>query len=408
MLIHWIWFAERKLPDRLKYSLLERYGSAEAIYNEDPVCFLALGAGKDSLQVLADKSLAGAQNILEKCDENHIAVLSLADAEYPDRLRNIYDPPIVLYCKGKLPEIDNEVAIGIVGTRDASLYGLTVAKKLGYQVAAGGGLVVSGMARGNDCAAMEGALLAGRPVIGVLGTGADVCYPKRCSHVYEGTIRYGCIVSEYPPGTGADGWHFPRRNRIISGLCCGTVVVESPENGGGLITAAHAREQGRDVFAVPGNVDVAACVGSNRLLRDGAIAVSCGWDILSEYTMAYPGRLSESSAQMPPPDCPKKPENPQASAPKKEKKSARVDSANKKTIDKPTTTAYIDPASVLGKLTEAEQQAVRPLLNGERLVDDVIAESGISAGRMLALLTVLEIKGIISRLPGKRICLKDR
>lgn len=406
MLQHWIWLAELNIPERRKRELLERYGTAEAIFSEDISQYL--GLPESERQALGQKSLDSANQILDICDEKRIAVLSLQDREYPDRLRNIFDPPIVLYCKGKLPDVDSSLTIGMVGTRKASAYGLTTARKLGYQVAAGGGTVVSGMARGIDSAAMDGALLAGKKVIGVLGTGVDVCYPKSSQKIYEQTIHQGCILSEYKPGTGADGWHFPRRNRIISGLSVGTVVIESPEISGSLKTAAFAAEQGRDVFVVPGNVDMPGFVGSNRLLRDGAIAVSSGWDILSEYAHLYPNTLSKTDAQMIPEPAGPIPMQPQDNKVICASSAGSGIMRSKKIIDKPAASAYSDPAGKIDSLSGNEKVIAKLLCDGERLVDDVIAESGISAGKTMAILTMLEIKGIVKRLPGKRICLKGK
>lgn len=398
---YWIWFSELKISDRIKRELIEAYGSAEAIYKEPVLSLRVPSMDAKAQRILTEKSLAEAESILEECENERIAVLTYEDREYPNRLKNIPNPPYVLYCKGQLPAIDDEVTIALVGTRRPSAYGLTIARKLGYQVTSGGGVVVSGMALGVDSAAMEGALLAGGRVIGVLGTGADVCYPASSRKIYEQTIRQGCIISEYPPHSGVEKQNFPRRNRIISGLSCGTVVIEGPERSGSLITANCAREQGRDVFVVPGNVDMPGFVGSNRLLREGAIPVGCGWDILCEYENLYADKLSRSlSGRVPPQvrgsDVPVK----------KEQIPVSKSDAVKKIIDKPTHTAYIDPADIKKKLSADEQKIVECLKAGSMIVDDVISSTGIGTGKMLALLTMLEIKGVITRLPGRQISLR--
>lgn len=407
MLVHWIWLAESKLSARQKYELLKHYGNAEAIYHEDPAQIRVQGIDAAAIKILEDKSLEDANRVLDLCDSKRIAVLKLDDPEYPERLKNIYDPPIVLYCRGKLPNVDEEVAIAMVGTRNASVYGLTAARKLGYQTASGGAVVVSGMARGIDSAALDGALLAGKSVIAVLGTGADVIYPKSSTKIYEQILHQGCIVSEYPPKTGAEPWHFPRRNRIISGLSCGTVVIESPESSGALITAGFARDQGRDVFVVPGNIDMDGFVGSNRLLRDGAIPVGCGWDILCEYAAVYPDKISQPDAKLQPEPKVPEPEAKMTTAKEPEKKAGEAGDG-KKIIDKQAPTPYIDPASLLDRLSASEKLIAQELLEGPVLVDDVIAKTGLPAGKTMAILTMLEIRGIVSRLPGKRICLKSK
>jgi len=230
--------------------------------------------------------------------------------------------------------------------------------------------------------------------------------------------KYGCILSEFAPGTPPVKHHFPKRNRIISGLSNGVLVVEAPEKSGALITARQAADQGRDVFVVPGNIDQPSFVGSNRLLRDGAIAVSSGWDILSEYEALYPGKICRDAGgtqmcgypdevmelsrkeEKPLPKVAQKPRLP-------EEKTNLKKQTEKKAIDKKAATAYIDVNELLPRLSENERSIVLALENGPRLVDDVIAETGLSTGKMLSSLTMLELKGILRRLPGKRIELKS-
>ena len=222
-------------------------------------------------------------------------------------------------------------------------------------------------------------------------------------------------MSEFPPGTPPVKWNFPKRNRIISGMSCGVLVVEAPEKSGALITARCAADQGRDVFVVPGNIDVPTFVGSNRLLRDGAIAVSSGWDILSEYQMQFPDKIrkdtSPSRQSVSAEELQKvtEGEKPLAKVAQKSrifgKKHPPKEIEDKKVIDKADSSLYSDVNDILPKLSEQEQQIVTALQGGERLVDDVIAETGLPAGKVLATLTLLEVKGVVKRLPGKRVCL---
>ena len=218
MLIHWVWLAQCGcVSDYVKMTLLSRFSDPERIY------FAARGEleqteglTEEGMQSLSNKDLSGAQEILDRCLEKNIRLLTWQDAAYPERLKNIPDPPLVLYYKGNLPDFDREALIGVVGTRKASAYGLGIAKRLGYQIGACGGAVVSGAAFGIDSMAMSGALTAGACVVGVLGCGADVVYPASGRGLYADLERYGCILTEYPPGTPPVGYHFPRRNRIIS------------------------------------------------------------------------------------------------------------------------------------------------------------------------------------------------
>ena len=295
MLIHWIWFATRTgMGDKMKCALLSHFEDPEEIYFAPELEFERFEElSPSAVESIMDKDLTPCEEILEQCQEKGIHILSYQDAAYPARLKNIPDPPMVLYYKGTLPRFDELPVIGVVGTRKASVYGMTSAKRLGYQIAACGGCVVSGMATGIDAVAMKGALTAGGTVVGVLGCGADVVYPVSNRWLYADTEKYGCILSEFPPGTAPLGRNFPRRNRIISGLSCGVLVVEAPEKSGALITARLSADQGRDVFVVPANIDVESAKGSNALMRDGAIPVSSGWDILSEYQYQFPGKVRQ-------------------------------------------------------------------------------------------------------------------
>ena len=418
MLLHWIWLSTRPgLNDRIKAEVLRHFQDPEDAYYADPAAYAMVeGMTEEVSQALQDKELKEAKSILEACENQNIGILTYRDAMYPNRLKNIADPPIVLYYKGKLPEFDALPVIAVVGTRDATPYGLKTAKNLGAQISRCGGLVVSGLATGIDAMAMRGALSAGKAVVGLMGCGVDIVYPTYNRSLLLDTQRYGCLLSEFPPGTPPYKWNFPKRNRIISGLSCGVVVVEAPKRSGALITAAQAAEQGRDVFVIPGNVDVEACVGSNALLRDGAIAVSSGWDILSEYVALFPDKIRKDSlpsVQSLYPDeeaavrAAERPEKKVAQKPRFLKnKRAKELPDDKKAIDNEPKAPYSekidtdDPA-----LTADERTILAALAGGERLVDDVIAETGLSSGVVLSTLTLLEVKGAIRRLPGRHVCL---
>ena len=418
MLKYWIWLAHRPgLHDRVKPALLERFSDAEGIYCAGKEAFAGIeGLTREGWEALQDKDLTEAESILKKCEEKRLHILTFADASYPMALKQIPDPPMVLYYKGRLPDLDSNPVIGIVGTRKATAYGLSTARRMGYQIAGYGGIVVSGMAYGIDGIAMNGAIAAGGTVVGVLGCGADVVYPASNRSLFGDTEAFGCILSEFKPGTPPYGHHFPKRNRIISGLSNGVLVVEAPERSGALITAHQAAEQGRDVFVVPGNIDQPSCAGSNLLLREGAIAVSSGWDVMQEYERLYPDKIHRE------PKTP--PENSRREAriipmKSKEKAGAKVAQSavipgkpeklnkdlTKKGIDKGPSAPYSD----LNKkpLSDSEKAIVDALREGQRLVDDVIAQTGLPTGALLTALTTLELKGIPKRLPGKRIMLRE-
>lgn len=404
MLLHWIWLSQcPRLNHAGAMALLAQFGDPEGIY--------LAGEGElrrvpdlrqEALPGLLDKSLDAAEQILRDCYDKGIHILTYRDGAYPGRLHAIGDPPLVLYYRGVLPDFDSEPAIAVVGTRRASPYGLITAKRLGYQIAQCGGLVISGLAAGIDSMAMTGALTQGKPAVGVLGCGADVVYPPRNENLFADVAARGCILTEYPPGTPPQGYHFPRRNRIISGLSCGVLVVEAPEKSGALITAQYALDQGRDVFTVPGNIDVPSCVGSNRLLREGAVAVSSGWEIMEEYATRFPGRIRRfrggQDLDMAPGEIR---EISRSSGDLVAEPRVLPQKKSKISIDKEPAKPYSDQIETDKSLTEDEKALLRPLLQGPLHVDEIIVRSELPAPRALASLTLLEVKGRVRQKPGK-------
>ncbi len=411
MLIYWIWLATRTgLSDRVRKELLEHFRDPEDMYFAAEDAFDHLDKiSREVKDALADKDLSEARQILDQCTRSDIHILTYQDAAYPLRLKNIPDPPMVLYYRGNLPDCDASPLIGVVGTRKASAYGLGVAKRMGYQIAKCGGTVVSGMASGIDGAAMQAALTAGGCVIGVLGCGVDVVYPQANRGLYADVERYGCLISEFPPGSAPEGWHFPKRNRIISGISCGVLVVEAPLRSGSLITARSAADQGRDVFVVPGNIDVLTFAGSNRLIREGAMLVTTGWEIMCEYEAQYPDKIIREDApskQAGYPDEAAKSGEADKKAEKPVKKHAAPE-PEKKVIDNGGSAPYSDLNKPKPVLSQTEQRIVDALTREPRLVDDVIAETQLQAAGVLSALTMLEIRGLVTRHPGKRISLKQ-
>lgn len=211
---YWLWLTGRSGMSALRLSrMLEQHGSPEQIYFADPVEFdvwedIPAGLRKS----LEDKSLEGADEILSRCDELGISLLTIQDAHYPDCLKNIPDPPAVLYYKGKLPDFDRELTIGMVGARECSQYGETMAARLGLDLARAGAVVVSGIAQGIDSHAIKGALAGGGTVVSVLAGGIDIKYPYQSRFLYDDVAATGALISEYPPGTAHKGTHFPIRN----------------------------------------------------------------------------------------------------------------------------------------------------------------------------------------------------
>ena len=418
MLIHWIWFATRKMHDREKMEMLQHFSDAEDVfYAEERAYTQCEGITDEAIKSLKDKDLSYARKIIRECTDKDIRILTFQDAVYPRRLKHIVDPPMVLYYKGRLPDIDDLPVIGIIGTRKASAYGLQNAKNMGYEIASCGGTVVSGMAFGIDGVAMSGALSAGGTVIGVLGCGVDIVYPLSNRALFADVLRYGCLISEFPPGTPPYKWNFPKRNRIISGISRGVLVIEAPKISGALITARQALEQGRDVFAVPGNIDVATCVGTNQLIDDGAYMARSGYEVLRMYEAEYPGLIRRAAKGV----MKAYPEELRRLQNEKDQPLAKVaedpkipgkdnthkNGNDKKVIDNPQEQNYSDHVKSLPQLSETEHAIVGCLGEGPCLADEIIATTGLGTGAVLAALTTLEIKGVVQRLPGKRVCLKS-
>ena len=415
MLIHWIWLATRPgMNDRERLAVLEHFRDPEDVFfTADGGYSQVPGLSADAAKALEDKDLLPAEKVLADCAKRKIHILTIRDGAYPSRLKNISDPPLVLYYKGTLPDFDGLPVIGVVGTRKASAYGMTAAKRMGYQISRCGGMVVSGAASGIDAAAMAGALTAGSPVVAVLGCGVDVVYPLSNRGLFADTERHGCLISEFVPGTPPLKWNFPKRNRIISGVSDGVLVVEAPERSGALITARQALEQGRDVFAVPGNIDVPTCMGTNALLRDGAMMAMSGWDVVGEYRHLYPGRVCRDTAPVHLTAYADEVERQERKLPKvaqtpeiPHKVEDTVAPREKKDIDNGKSSSYSDGCKPISHLDAKEQAIMDQLADGERMVDDVIAATGLPSGQVLAALTMLEVKGIVKTLPGRRVIKK--
>lgn len=269
-------------PKRGK-QLLGHFESFQEVWSA-PAGQLASVLGSSMLgeAIASARSDAAIDEELEKADQMGVRLITLVDPEYPSLLREIDDPPFALYVRGKLP-IDTACTIGIVGTRRGTQYGKLVAARLASQLALKGIIIVSGLAAGVDAAAHQGTLDVGGHTVAVLGCGLDVSYPKTNQPLFERIAVEGTAMSEYPLGTRPAKWTFPQRNRILSGLCRGVVVVQAPARSGSLITARLALEQGREVFSVPGNITTATSAGTNGLIRQGAKIVETIDDVLEEF-----------------------------------------------------------------------------------------------------------------------------
>lgn len=392
MLIHWIWYATLpKISLKQKLELLQQFSDPEELFYTESFAHIP-GISRQVAESLENKDLSLARSVIKGCNEKQIGILTMADAGYPRKLKNIADPPLVLYYKGVLPDFEERPVIGVVGTRKASSYAMQAARAISKEIAACGGLVVSGGAGGIDTAALQAVSSGGYQSVAVLGCGVNVVYPKTNFELFQKISQRGCLISEYLPDTKPQQWQFPERNRIISGLSNGVLVVEAPTKSGALITARDAAEQGRDVFAVPGSVNVETCAGSNAIIGDFATPVFHGWDILKVYAPQYPYAVAK-------PDV----EQSDFSRPHLAEKGnfpTVKESVQKKSIDNPDTNAYID---LEYNLSEQEKTVLGCLQLSPRPVDSLVAQTGLPAQEVLRILTGLALKGMVINHPGRQV-----
>ncbi len=388
----WLWLAsETEVSPRSKAALVAHYGGAEAAFHAPVGEFFEIqGISQRDAAILEKRDMGRVDAILERCQSEDIRVIAINDAEYPLRLKSIFAPPTAIFVKGRLPNVDDVPAIAVVGTRRASPYGLKMGRSLAFEIAKCGAAVISGLTSGVDEAAARGALLAGGVCIGVLGTG----HGSRMSALERDISSGGALISEYPPGTKALRSFFRDRNRVASGLSAGVVVVEAPAESGALLFAAEAREQGREIFAVPGNADSEGSAGAIGLLKQGAKPVTCGWDVMEEFASMFPGKLGRSAAL-----CPQE-EPPARSAAKRE-----TAAEPEKVIDKKKDSGYIDLTKQLAELSDEQLKIIAAIDRGGSHIDDIIENTELSAAKVLSQLTILEIKGYIRRDSGRRVVL---
>lgn len=385
----WLWLSQR-LDAGPAWQVLHQFETPEQAYFADSGEYALIPKlSEQQRKKLEDKSLSDVDRILADCDRLNINLLTWQDADYPERLRNIEFPPLVLYYRGKLPRFDEEIAIAMAGTRKASLYGQKVAGQLAFQITRLGGLVVTGIVEGCDQCAAYAALKAGGAVVCVLAGGVDVPYynTPRNRELLDDVAVYGTLISEYPPGTPHLPEHFFARNRILTGLALGTVCVEAPVRSGTLNVAKLALEQGRDVYAVPANIDLPHSAGTNQLLSRGeAICVCSGGDVLEHYWALFPHRRKDPPAL-----------NAQAQAQRLEQP-----------VQAPPPPPPQDSRKELklkehkSEFTDDELAVLRALETEAKVTDTLVSETQLPARRVSATLTVLTIRGLVKQLPGGR------
>ena len=399
MLAHWIWLALlRGMNSRQKLELLEHFHGPEELYFADRYALKGMITEPELLEQLLNKDLSKANDLMRVCTEKGIGIIAFCDSAYPALLRNIDDPPLVLYYKGKIPAWELQPVIGVVGTRSASAYGLRTATTMGAQIAACGGIVVSGGARGIDTNALRGALAQEQITVSVQAGGLDHLYPKENTQLFSRILHNGCILSEYPPGTGYFKGNFLRRNRIISGISDAVLVVEAPMVSGALSTARWASGQGREVFAVPGNVDVDSAKGSNAIIGDIAKAAVDGWSVMREFVDHYPNAVKKAEPKY----GVQRPQLPVISPSVKEEPKPVAD---KITVDKRKECPYSVIEKDFSGFSDTEQIILKALTDAPTPVDQLLENLPISSGEALSVLTKLSLKGVVKYHPGNLISL---
>ncbi len=288
---YWLWLLlNLGAGSRASVRLVRTAGSAKAVWDDLSDELEAEARLKPAVmdKLRQNRDLSEAEDILAKCAERKVSLITPDMPEYPKTLLCLMDYPMVLFCMGTVPDFNNRFCCAVVGTRDMSEYGKKMAYDIGWGLGDGGAVVVSGLALGIDGMVMAGAQAAGGVTVGVLGCGIDITYPPEHKDLFSRTRRAGAVMTEYPPGTPPVGGHFPVRNRIISGLCQATAVIEADKDSGALITAKHAIYQGRLVFAVPGNADEKNAEGCNSLIAQGSTILTNANDILNRFEFLYP------------------------------------------------------------------------------------------------------------------------
>lgn len=396
---YWLWLTSRKGMDSVgALTVLDYFVTPERAFYADEEEYELLPIRPALRRSLLDKEMNTAEQILADCERLHVRIQTIQDADYPQRLKQIADPPAVLYRKGREFHFDDEAAIGVVGTREPSPYGEKWAERFGMELAMGGALVVTGIAEGLDSCAIRGALKGGGPVVSVLGGGVDVPFPSRNRYLYEDVAAAGALISEYPPGTANDGHHFPRRNRILSGLSLGVLAVECRSFGGTMSTVNHALEQDRDVFAVPGALDAPMSEGTNRLIQQGAKLVTCGRDILEEYWDWFPRKLAVSA--------PLAPEAARARLgerhTRREEKLGEAPAASQDPESAQPTREKIPRGEQKTRFTDDELTLLAALSDKDCSADQLVELTQIPARRVLSALTMLQVQGVVEEHPGKR------
>lgn len=396
---YWLWLTTRKgLGPAGALMVLDHFTTPERAFYGEQEDFDALPLQPFVRQSLMDKSLDEPNRILGDCDRLGLRMMTIHDAVYPQRLRQIGVPPLVLYIKGKAFRFDEEVAIGIVGTRKPAAVSRQRAERLAMELASKGALIVSGIAEGIDSCAVTGALKAGRPVVSLLAGGVDRIFPQESRRLYEDVAAVGALVSEYPPGTPHKGDHFNPRNHILSGLCLDVLAVECEPKSGTMLTVNHALEQGREVYAIPIGLEEQCARGTNRLIHDyKARLVERAEDILEDFADRFPAKLAGLA--------PLSPDVARARLSKVEDKPGEESSAPKGSApaeEKGPRRELVPRQQQKARFTDDELDILAAAAKAPLTADEIVEKTQIPMKRALSALTMLQVQGAVEERPGRR------
>ena len=372
----------------LIYQLIKAFGSAEEVYNADSKAIYkkVKDIEDEYVDMLCDKSMDGVDKCKEFCNKYGVRIITLGQSGYPERLSMIFNPPRLLYLMGNDIDIDDNVCIAVVGTRFCSDYGISSSRKISYEITKQGAVVVSGIAKGIDAAAHSACIEADGVTVAVLGSGLATAYPACNRELYKKVLSRGLLITEYPPYSPPDKAHFPVRNRIISGLSLGVLVVEGNVRSGALITARHALKQGKQVYAIPSKINEYSGSGNLELIKNGAKVVTCGADIIEDFELSFPHKVKANYKLTAPPPVDNVHEEPKRISKKEAKPEIK-------------TVPDVENASWYNELTPTGRHIARELKEKNMTADDLV-KKGIPLDELLTELTVMEIQQIIEAIPG--------
>lgn len=436
-LLYYIWLGEKLQAGSVSPKILLEYYKSDInrIYNASEEDYARLNLAKKDIEKLCDKDLTDAKRYYEYCAKNRVGLLCYDSSFYPQRLKNINNPPPLFYYKGRIEMLDDYPCFAMVGTRSCSEKGYRDAYRMGYEAAYRGAVAVNGIASGIDAAVLKGALDADGYVVAFLGNGIDKVYPASNAELFRKVERRGLILSEFPPFSKSNGFNFPVRNRCISGISLATVIFEADEGSGALHTAAHAINQGRPVYAIPGDIDDPLYSGPLDLIKSGAFPATCADDFVLEYMELFPHRIEKAPFIKYPSDK----ENAAFVEAFGEKANSESVPSSRITLPKPKrfkdkknkeadtkASAHSDPVQTTedfsaknhaeekettidtSHLSADELMVISVMEKSEFIVPDDLVREGIKIDDALSSLTMLEIYGYVESMPGGRYRIKKQ